>query len=135
VSRLHESAQSQVSHDHGDNENGLYRIYKITRNIVVRNKILATVFVSIFTFADEPRDYGAFMSSCMELYEYNIFSLLDISVDWKRYECMFDVFVGRLSQNVVKRDTKYNHCSVTLMFAHTYLICTQSIAAQLLLFR
>lgn len=81
------------------------------------------MFASIFTFADvvEPREYGVFMPSRMELYEYNILSLLDTSVDWKRYECMFYVFVGRLSPSVAERDTKYNHCFVVLIFATTHI--------------
>lgn len=68
--------------------------------------MLVIVFVSVFTFADvvEPRDCHAFMRppSCVVPYEYNILSLPDTSVDWKRYEYMSYVFVGRLSARMVE---------------------------------
>lgn len=90
------------------------------------------VFVAVFTFVDndvvEPRDCHAFMRppSCVVPYEYNIFSLLDTSVDWKRYEYMSYVFVGRLSARVVEHGARYNRCLAMLSFDHTYLIHTQS---------
>lgn len=117
---------SGSSHDRG----GSRRCRKIIRNIVARAvyKICpAIVFVSVFTFIDtnvvEPRDCHAFMRppSCVVPYEYNILSPLDTSVDWKRYEYMSYVFVGRLSARVVETRREVQSLPM-LSFDHTYLV-------------
>lgn len=86
----------RISHDRGGRWwKRLYR--KITRNIAARYEIPAFLFVSIFTIAGTMSLNHATVAhlcirvlsplpSCMAPHEYNILSLLDTSVDWKRYE-------------------------------------------------
>jgi len=83
--RSRSSRMRRVSHDCGD-----YR--KITRNIAADAKYCRLVHIYRRRHdAVEPRDdcriyASAPVPSCVRLHEYNILSLLDTSVDWKRYE-------------------------------------------------